>query len=1212
VTSDGGFSGNPFPGLRAFEPDEEHLFFGRESQIDELLAHLRRRRFVAVIGASGSGKSSLVRAGLLPALHGGFMAAASRWCVALMRPGRSPMASLARALDSSGLLGEGSGDALLRVGLIQAVLERGALGLVEVVADARPSADESLLILVDQLEELFRFKATDAVAFVKLLLAAVAQSRYPIYVVITMRSDFLGEVSQFRQLPEVISESLFLVPRLTRTQFQRAIEGPIRVAGGRIAPRLTNRLLNDLEDDADQLPVLQHALMRTWDAHSAHRTSDVPLDIEDLERIGALSEALSLHGDEIYAALRTDRLREVAEKLFRCLTDRGEDNRGVRRPARFADVCAIVDAGPAEVREVADAFRAPGCSFLMPPYNVPIDDDTALDISHESLMRIWKRLQRWVNEEAQSAQIYRRLAGAAQLYAEQKTALWRDPELQIAANWRDQNRPTPAWGERIVPGFQFAMQFLDASVAERSRQRRERTARLRASLVALAVIAVALMALSAVAFSQWRIADASLEVERAERLADVSEQGSASLQTSALLAADAYGMQKTPRTTSAMLDELLRLRALRGAAVASVARVAFAQRGRLLAVATKTTAESGSQLVLFDALNLAALAQRRLTNIAHVGPLCGSPDAGWFALSDGQSIFLFDGIQKGAPLLTGSWDAGRIDAMACLPHRRAVLIADVRNGLRTLDFDSATQRRLVSSSSEHVADILVSPSGRFAATLPSGPGRIDLFDLRLQRQLGAENAHGASCPAAQSCLTDAFSPDEQRLAWLDGRTIRSASVPSLGAIVSRPCRCFGDATLAYGIDGSGPRAINAAAGSMPAYDANTEVFVTYDDRGILEHALDNTVAPALGMQKEPVWPGSFASVDNRLVLAGTSAIHVYNLERYRSQLASAANVSRVVRISDPGDGVHAVAFDYRSGLVRIITLAPAVSVAEVFRAHPAAIEHDAFADAPEISYDPIEQTFTEAWSGGIARYAMNGRDMGEDSWSALASAATLPSWYPELPYVLSSRGSYVALVPPSPNQARVGQGTPGAVSPTVALISTKGGLIAQFASTPFVSIDERFTLGLLTSDSDTAPGLYRLPRADRLPELDLPDTTMAALSPNAQTIAYATSGDSSRETGIQLVSVATNSRIGPVLPSPPRAQSIDNLAFSDDARYLIASYRIGETEHVIVVYSIDPADWQRTLCLLAGANLAQSERIVSTHGIEPVDACKKYASEMIR
>ena len=428
------------------------------------------------------------------------------------------------------------------------------MGLVEVVADARLAPRESLLVVVDQFEELFRFKAKDAVAFVKLLLAAIAQTQYPIYVVMTMRSDFLGDVSQFRALPEAISESLFLVPRLTRLQFQRAIEGPIRVAGGAIAPRLTNRLLNDLEDDADQLPVLQHALMRTWDAHAVSRGS-AALDIEDLEGIGALSQALSLHGDEVFAGLRTNRLRDVAEKVFRCLTDRGEDNRGVRRPTRFADVCGIVDAVPSEVGEVVEAFRAPGCSFLMPPPAVSVNDDTVLDISHESLMRIWERLQRWVEEEAQSAQIYRRLANAAQLYFEGKAALWRDPDLQIAANWRDDNHPTEAWGERIAGGFQHAMTFLEASLSDRARTRSERARRLRVSLAALALVALALAGLSAVAFSQWRIADASLRVERAERLADLSVQESARGATPALLAADAYATMKTPRTAGAMLEQ---------------------------------------------------------------------------------------------------------------------------------------------------------------------------------------------------------------------------------------------------------------------------------------------------------------------------------------------------------------------------------------------------------------------------------------------------------------------------------------------------------------------------------------------------------------------------------------------------------------------------------------------------------------------------------
>ncbi len=1203
MTAGGGFSGNPFPGLRPFEPDEEHLFFGREAQVDGLLSRLAQTRFVAVVGASGSGKSSLVRAGLLPALHGGFMSGSgSRWYVALMRPGRSPIAGLAGALRASGVLGEGSGDPELRVGLVRAVLERGALGLVEVVADARLGPGESLLVVVDQFEELFRFKAVDAVAFVKLLIAAIAQSRYPIYVVITMRSDFLGDVSQFRALPEAISESLFLVPRLTRAQFQRAIEGPIRVAGGSIAPRLINRLLNDLEDDADQLPVLQHALMRTWDAHNVHRAGE-PLDVRDLEAIGALSQALSLHGDEVCAGLRSDRLRDVAEKVFKCLTDRGEDNRGVRRPTRFADVCAITDATPAEVREVAEAFRAPGCSFLMPPPAVPIDDDTVLDISHESLMRIWKRLQLWVDEEAQSAQIYRRLAGAAQLYREAKAALWRDPDLQIAVNWRDENHPTAAWGERIETGFQSSMHFLGDSVAERSRARRERTAAVRASLAALALVIVALAGLSAVAFSQWRIADASLRVERAERLADLSVQESARRAVPALLAADAYGMTKMPRTSGAMLEALMRLQILRGAAIASVTREVFAQRGRLLAVTTSPGANSRPDLVLFDALNLAAIARGPL-GVARVAGLCGSPDSAWFAASDGHSILLYEGVEQGGLSLTGSWEAGDVDAMACLPGKRAVVVADARKGLRELDFRNATQQQLARLGGKHVAEIVTSPTGRFIATTSSGSSGADveLFDLRSLRIAPIDGAR-ASC--ARECSAVAFSPDERRVAWIDGTSLRSAAVPSLANVTSSPCRCAGRSAPAYGLDGSGPLAIGATGRLAPVYDENTEVYVTYDGRSVAEHALDGTVAPALGSQRAPQWPGSFASVGSRLVLAGSNGIHTYDLDRYRSQLTTAGDVSSVVRVSDPGDGVHAVTFDYRNGLVRVMTLDPSVGVAGELRVQAPAVSHGSFVDEPQISYDPVERTLTEASTDGIARYAVSGRAIEQTPWNKVAAAATLPSWDPAFPYFLSSRGSYVGLLPPVTNQA------PGAVPSSFAVVSTKGGLVGRFVSRPYVSIDERFATGLLASDSDTGPGLYRLPRADRLPGLDLPETPIAALSPDAETIAYVTGEGPPRNTDVQLFNVAANARIGPALPGPPEANSIENLAFSDNARYLIVTYGLRGARHVIVVFAADPVDWERTLCLWAGAGTERAERAAAERGIEAADACRKYDGETV-
>ena len=291
---------NPFPGLRPFEPDEDHLFFGREKEIDELLRRLRSTRFLAVVGTSGSGKSSLVRSGLIPSLYSGFMVqAGSSWRVAIFRPGEDPIAHLAEALDQSGVLGADEGDAAgTDRAMLEVTLRRGSLGIVDAVRYARIPSRDNLLIVVDQFEELFRFRRNrliensrdEAISFVRLLLEASRQSALPIYVVLTMRSDFIGDCIDYPDLPEAVNNGQYLVPRMTRDEVRLAITGPVAVGGGEIAPRLVLRLLNELGDDQDQLPVLQHALRRTWDYWEHHHQPGEPIDAAAYEAIGTLQQ----------------------------------------------------------------------------------------------------------------------------------------------------------------------------------------------------------------------------------------------------------------------------------------------------------------------------------------------------------------------------------------------------------------------------------------------------------------------------------------------------------------------------------------------------------------------------------------------------------------------------------------------------------------------------------------------------------------------------------------------------------------------------------------------------------------------------------------------------------------------------------------------------------------------------------------------------------
>jgi energy-coupling factor transporter ATP-binding protein EcfA2 len=469
---------SPFPGLRPFREEEEYLFFGRDSQVDMMVDKLAAKRFLAVVGTSGSGKSSLVNCGLRPALRRGVMASAgSAWRMAQFRPGGDPIKALARALAQPGVLFTGldfGGEAL--EGMIEATLEMSKLGVVDLFEQAQPSGQDNLLLIVDQFEELFRYKTTQpsafssephrteeaSIAFVNLLLEA-ARSEYSIYVVLTMRSDFLGDCARFSGLPEAVNEGQYLVPRLTREERRAAITGPIAVGGGEISPILLTRLVNDVGDNPDQLSILQHALNRTWAQWRRDRKDNEPISLSHYQAIGTMAHALDQHAEKAFAELTTERQKRICEIAFQALTDKGSDARGVRRPTDFATLCAIANASPDEVAAVLGVFRKPSRSFLMPPALETLEPGTIIDISHESLMRVWTRLKDWVEREAESAGQFRRLAQNAALHTRGAAGLMTDPELSLMLEWQRTWQPNAAWARRYHAGFEQAIFFLEQS-----------------------------------------------------------------------------------------------------------------------------------------------------------------------------------------------------------------------------------------------------------------------------------------------------------------------------------------------------------------------------------------------------------------------------------------------------------------------------------------------------------------------------------------------------------------------------------------------------------------------------------------------------------------------------------------------------------------------------------------------------------------------------
>ncbi|HTH56269.1 MAG TPA: hypothetical protein VL728_09500 [Cyclobacteriaceae bacterium] len=518
---------NPFPGLRPFKIEESHLFFGREGQSDEVLLKLSKSRFVGVIGPSGSGKSSFIYCGVLPILYGGFLTDASpNWEVVVTRPGAGPIDNLAESLlkTSKDYNYADPEDKKIKRTIVSTLLRSSSLGLVEAIQQSRRSSDINYLVLVDQFEELFRFKdstdpnsVNETLAFVNLLMEAINYEDAPIYVAITMRSDFIGDCAQFPELTRKINDSHYLIPQMTRDQKRRAIEGPVAVGNAKVAPRLVQQLLNDLGDNPDQLPILQHALMRTWSYWSKYRDyEDEPVDLKHYEAIGTMSEALSMHANEAYDELDEDQKR-ICEVLFKAITEKRGENFGIRRPTRLNEIASIADVSEADVIEVIEKFREPGRSLLTPGFGSPIGSKSMVDISHESLMRIWVRLKNWVDDEADAVQMYLRLAEAANMYQVGKAGLWRPPDLQLALNWQVKHKPTLVWGQRYHPAFERTMIFLEYSKKEfeteqriKELEQKRKLQRARTTAIVFGVITgLALIAL-VYAFVQKGIADENL------------------------------------------------------------------------------------------------------------------------------------------------------------------------------------------------------------------------------------------------------------------------------------------------------------------------------------------------------------------------------------------------------------------------------------------------------------------------------------------------------------------------------------------------------------------------------------------------------------------------------------------------------------------------------------------------------------------------------
>jgi WD40 repeat protein len=703
---------NPYPGLRAFEEEDCHRFFGRDQQVDELLERLSRSRFVAVVGLSGSGKSSLVKAGLIPALRGGYVARSkSRWRIATCRPGDNAISSLAEALrEKAGL---------------ESSLETSSHGLVR--AASQLGSDESLLVVVDQFEELFRYReklrtedeasrqraalaAEHAADFVRLLLTAAGNEEVSVYVVLTMRSDYLGDCAQFRDLPEALNGGQYLVPRMTREQRREAIEGPLS-RETRISPGLVQQLLNVAGDEPNQLPVLQHALMRMWELHD-RAAGEITTD--DYKRSGGFEDALNRHAHESYLSLGSDHRKKLAQWIFKRLTQKGKSERETRDPATLNSLWAVcggeTDEARREVADVVDHFRQAPATFLTCKEE-KLAPGSIIDITHESLIEKWNDLKTWVEQEAASAKTFLGLFEDARQWRRGRKEPLGGLELADAEWWERKHNPNPAWALDYADGDAQALtlvqDYLKASRKKESRKERRRQQILWGAIGA----ALVFLALALLAWFYKDRAERSSTLASARQLAANAEllySSTLDLQLPGLLATES--MRRAPLVENdASLRKVLELlprQVSRMEVSKPVRKVVFSPDGRWIA-----TASEDNTARVWEAATGKELARLKHDNI--VTSVVFSPDGRWIATASEDNTARVWDTATGKELTRLKHDS-YVNSVVFSPDGRWVATASYDTARV---WDAATGKELAHLKHDDlVSSVVFSPDGRWIAT----------------------------------------------------------------------------------------------------------------------------------------------------------------------------------------------------------------------------------------------------------------------------------------------------------------------------------------------------------------------------------------------------------------------------------------------------------------------------------------------------------------
>lgn len=524
---------NPYKGLRAFQESDADDFFGRDDLTERLVDSLRQHPLVAVVGPSGSGKSSLVRAGLIPALRSGTLPGSDGWLVTGMFPGAHPFEELATALGR------------VVVGQTSAMLDDLMLderGLLRVIKQALPGDDTHLLLLIDQFEELFSMVDDPEVRrlFLDSLTVVTSDLDNRAHVVITLRADYFDRPLEFHNFGSLMEAGLVPVTVPSDDGLALAISRPARMAGLDLEQGLVAQIVGDVKDEPGGLPLMQHALIELANNHR-----DRLLTFEAYHETGGVTGALGNRAEELFAAMKAKE-RHAAEQVFLRLVTVDETTENSRRRVRRTELAAL-DIDPVSLDHVIQQF---GAHRLLSFDHDPVTRGATVEVAHEALLREWKRLRGWVESRREDLLLHRRLDGAVREWEESD----RDEDFLLSGGRLEQfeswSRATP------LPLTREERRFLSASRTQEdaARTRRQRIRRsLIAALSTLTVVIVVAIGLGVLAFSRARANEEQMRIDRAAVLAAAANDNlEIDPELSILLATEA--VETTRREDGRVLD----------------------------------------------------------------------------------------------------------------------------------------------------------------------------------------------------------------------------------------------------------------------------------------------------------------------------------------------------------------------------------------------------------------------------------------------------------------------------------------------------------------------------------------------------------------------------------------------------------------------------------------------------------------------------------